>query len=735
MNQSELSFAKVNQLHQQLQQEVFGQNAAITTLCHGLTNSLVVPAKNKPLANFLFIGPSATGKSFLAERLAARLGDEWQFITIPMSSMVVATQSAMLDGNEPSYTNARPGVLTDFVRQNPKTVVVFEDIDKAHPVIISRLSSIVNNGTLRDQFGFYKNNQPNGEPLAPADVSFSQSIVIFTSSALDQLYSSASFQLIEQQSTTKARATLQAALQSLESTVAQGKVFESGLINSLGSEAIVLFKTLLLPELIDIAQAGFHKLRRRFITDYQCQLNIADSDEFFRLMVLGLAPDIDARQVTGQLLANLTRQVTSHAVGTDLPSRVEWGLDDAVKLQFAELIAKAGNAELINWFLRKGLVLKLGNKTHLNEQTLQITYQQLAVEKVIHQADLQGLGSISIEVPAVNFADIVGHNLVKHRLQQTIKLLNNPTLINQHKVSLPRGLLLYGPPGTGKTMLAKAFANEADFPFISVIGTDLLDLNFVKALFARARKYAPAILFIDEIDVVGSREGRGINVIINQLLTEIDGFNTDLSPPVFVIAATNRPQDLDPALIRAGRIDIHIHVPTLDREARGFFIKRYFDLPNDGTLNEQILLNLTSGMSGAELEQIRREVLLEMIRLDLTQINQQMLLEFINQRKYGHRATVKRTLDDLTATAYHEAGHAVVSRILNPETLIEQISIASRGNMAGFVAFNRDPDHYKRITAREVLEEIAVLLAGRCAEVQKFGKDSICAGASSDLAK
>jgi ATP-dependent Zn protease len=243
------------------------------------------------------------------------------------------------------------------------------------------------------------------------------------------------------------------------------------------------------------------------------------------------------------------------------------------------------------------------------------------------------------------------------------------------------------------------------------------------------------VLFIDEIDVVGSREHKGYGVIINQLLTEIDGFSTELTAPVFIIAATNRPQDLDPALVRAGRIDIHIHVPTLDREARSFFIKRYFELPHDGSLEEETLLSLTSGMSGAELEQTRREVVLEMIRQDLTAINQQMLMEFINQRKYGHRATVQRTLDDLTSTAYHEAGHAVVSRILNPETIIEQISITSRGNMAGFVAFVSDAQRNKRLTAQEVLEEMAVLLAGRCAEVIQFGQDHICAGASSDLAK
>lgn len=725
----------VSALQHQLQQDVFGQDAAITAVCDGLLKSLFAPAQPKPLASFFFIGSSATGKTLLAERLAARLGDDWKLLTIPMSSMVNYNQSTMLDGNEASYTNARPGVLTDFVRQHPKTVVVFDDIEKAHPAVISKLNSLFNQGAMRDQFGFYKNNDTSNTQIAPPEVDFRQTIVIFTSNALEDVYSSASFQKIAEQNPGKANATLLDALNELGSGIADGKVFNSGLLNLMGSDALVRFKPLELVHLIDIAKSAFHKLRRRFSTGLGCELQLEETDALLRLLILSLAPDIDARQVARQIADRFARQVTQACTSDKMPQQAHWQLTEKVKAAFADFVAMAGDEDVIHWMNRKGFVLNLQSQAVSEGGSLRVVFDQLSWEKVIQHADLNGLGSISVEVPNVRLADIAGHNLVKSRLQQTINLLKRPEQIRAHNVSMPKGLLMYGPPGTGKTMLAKAFANEADLPFISVSGTDLLDLNFVKALFTRARKYAPAILFIDEIDVLGSREEKGYKVIINQLLTEIDGFNSELSPPVFIIAATNRPQDLDPALVRAGRIDIHLNVPTLDRDARRFFVQRYLALPHDGSLNEEALLNLTSGMSGADLEQTRREVVLEMIRQGVSTINQHMLLEFINQRKYGHRATVKRTLDDLTATAYHEAGHAIVSRVLNPETSIEQISIASRGNMAGFVAFNRDPEHYKRITATEILEEIAVLLAGRCAEIVKFGKDGMCAGASSDLSK
>lgn len=728
-----LTVSQLQRLKQGLSAELVGQDEAIDALYQSLLHSVVMPTPNKPLASFFFLGSTATGKSMLASRLVKHLGPDWHEFIIPMSSMVVHSQSSLLDGTEPSYHNASPGQLTDFVRRNPKTVVVFEDIDKAHPAVIARLNSILAQGMMRDQFGFYQNNDPGQKQLAPAEVDFQQTIVIFTSNALEDLYTSSVFNTIEQQGRRKVQATLLDALNELESGITNARVFGSGLLRLLGSESIVLFKQLNFSHFLHIAKATLHKTTACITEQFGCSIELQQPDALLTLKVLALFPDIDARQIAAQLSEQWLQPVVEYDVQQRQLNQVQWQLSGHVEQQLNEFLAKADSNDIAAWLRRKGIVISIEQQRSYAENVLLINITGFTTSRVVQNSDLKGLGAIRIEVPSVKFDDIVGHHLVKSRLSETIRLLQNPQQIKSHKVALPKGLLLYGPPGTGKTLLAKALAHEADLPFISVSGTDLLQLEFVKALFARARKYAPAVLFIDEIDVLGSREGRGYNVIINQLLTEIDGFATDLVAPVFIIAATNRPQDLDPALVRAGRIDIHIRVPTLDRDARRYFIQKYFDLPHDGSLEETSLLNLTSGMSGAELEQIRREVLLEMIRQNLPTISHAMLLEFINQRKYGHRATVKRTLDDLTATAYHEAGHAIVSHVLNPESVIEQISIASRGDMAGFVAFNREASLYKRMTRMEVLEEIAVLLAGRCAESIKFGPDSVCAGASSDL--
>jgi ATP-dependent Zn protease len=284
-------------------------------------------------------------------------------------------------------------------------------------------------------------------------------------------------------------------------------------------------------------------------------------------------------------------------------------------------------------------------------------------------------------------------------------------------------------------MIAKALAHEAGLPFMATTGSELLNLAFLKTLFQRARKYAPSLVFIDEIDAIGSREAGGYDVVINQLLIELDGFDTSLSEPVFVVAATNLKDKLDPALIRAGRIDIHVEVPQLDRDARAHFVERYLALPHDGSLLRDTLLAQTSGMSGADLEQVRREAVLEMVRQDKSQVTQAMLLEQVNLQKYGPRSNTKRNDQHRAMTAYHEAGHAVMSMVLNPDVVIEQVTITARGDAGGFVSFEQNSEVNRRMTRQEFMDEICVLLAGRLAEQMKFGDDGISAGASSDLAR
>jgi cell division protease FtsH len=314
--------------------------------------------------------------------------------------------------------------------------------------------------------------------------------------------------------------------------------------------------------------------------------------------------------------------------------------------------------------------------------------------------------------PAWPFADIAGQHAVKTKLQNVVALMKQPQRLRSLGVALPKGVLLYGPPGTGKTMLAKALAHEAELPFLPTTGVAMRDPTLLTTVMARARQYAPSVLFVDEIDALGRRDEGGHTLAINQLLTELDGFDTHQHPTVFVVAATNQPLRLDPALLRPGRIDTRIEVPHLDRDARAHFVDRYLALPHDGSLNRQTLLDHTSGMGGAALEQARRETALDMVRTGQTHITQAQLLEHIHTLKYGPRHHRARTQRQREATAYHEAGHAVVAQVLNPDVPIAHISIDPRGHTEGFVAFDPEAMANRHVTKKEVMDEICILLAG-----------------------
>ncbi|MDX8389062.1 MAG: AAA family ATPase, partial [Mariprofundaceae bacterium] len=404
------------------------------------------------------------------------------------------------------------------------------------------------------------------------------------------------------------------------------------------------------------------------------------------------------------------------------------------KKKLCEILASF-DGDPVSEMFRKNQTLDVSITTRMKDNTLNIKIALHEIQRVSHAHDFQGSGGIKSDIPDVGFDDIAGHYLVKKRMGEIVKILKNPDGIEALDVGIPKGMLLWGAPGTGKTLLAKALAFEADLPFISTTGSELLDLDFVKSVFSRARKYAPSILFIDEIDAIGARGRGGFDVIINQLLIEIDGFDTSLSDPVFIIAATNLPEKIDPALTRSGRIDLKVKVPMLDRDARAYFIEQYFQLPHDGSLDKNVLLSHTAGMNGADLEKVKRESVLEMISSGLSEINMQLLTEQINTLKYGVRSVNTKLLQSLDATAYHEAGHAIVSMVVNPDVLIEQVTVMPREGALGFVSYDVESLQYRQINRKEVLDNMAVALAGRMAQSKQFAEHGDDSGASSDLKK
>jgi len=729
-------------IKKELENIVFGQPQAIEAICDGLVRQTYRASDHAPAAILLFVGPSATGKTLLATSLACALGEEWKSISVYMENMLADNQGHEINGLPEGYLHHTSGKVTDFVRRNPKSVVVFENFDKAHPNVREILSSILATGTLVDSFGFFERDSrgeyDTSEPIAEPEVSFNQSIVIFTTNGAEEAYDSPSFQKLVKTNPSQVEANVLNALGREKESNKENRAREAvspAFLSGLSAGATVLFDRLTLDTFTEIAKQGFEKTFSRLKGDLGCEIKCTQMDLVCKACVLSESPNVTAVSVSNDLVEKLIDPlmdyITEHQF--KVPESVDVRFAKGEKKKLEEILSSFDGDEPVNQMFRMSQTLKVQVRAVEEKEGLVLELSAIKLQRISFAHDFEGQGAIRAEVPDISFGDIAGHHVVKRRMVEIVKLLKDPDYIQGMGVDVPKGLLLWGEPGTGKTLLAKALANEADLPFIATTGSEILDPDLLKTIFIRARKYAPSILFIDEIDAIGKRSGGGIDTRINQLLTEIDGFDTSLFAPVFIIAATNLPEKIDDAILRSGRIDLKVEVPLLDRDARNHFIEKYFELPHDGSLDKNNLLNFTSGMTGADLEKVLRETVLEMVSSDKEKVSMEMLTDQVNNIKYGVRSHNPKLLQNLELTAYHEAGHAIASMAVNPEVLIEQVTVMPRGNALGFVSYDKESAQYRQYNRQEVLDSICVFLAGRIAQTRQFPEFGDDAGASSDL--
>jgi len=343
----------------------------------------------------------------------------------------------------------------------------------------------------------------------------------------------------------------------------------------------------------------------------------------------------------------------------------------------------------------------------------------------------------------ITFEDVGGLKEAKEELKEVVEFLKTPKKFLKIGAKIPRGILLVGPPGTGKTLLARAVANEAGVPFFSISGSEFIELfvgvgaGRVRSLFETAKKHQPSIVFIDELDAIGRVRGAGIGgghdereQTLNQILVELDGFERDAT--CIVMAATNRPDILDPALLRPGRFDRRVVLDLPDIEGREKILKIHCKgkpLTSDVDLRE--VAERTPGFSGADLANVVNEAAILAARRNKTKISQNEFLESIEKVLLGpERKSHILTKEEKEVAAYHEAGHALVSTMLPNTEPVRKISIVARGMAAGYTL--KTPKEDRRLkTKSEFLSEMAVLLGGYVAEDIKFKE--ITTGASNDL--
>jgi len=351
------------------------------------------------------------------------------------------------------------------------------------------------------------------------------------------------------------------------------------------------------------------------------------------------------------------------------------------------------------------------------------------------------------EKDKVTFKNIAGSNEAKQDLQEIVEFLKSPKKFEQLGAKIPKGVLLVGPPGTGKTMLARAVAGEADVPFFSISGSEFVEMfvgvgaSRVRDLFAKAKKNAPCIIFIDEIDAVGRKRGSGMGgghdereQTLNQILVEMDGFEQGTN--VIVLAATNRGDVLDPALLRPGRFDRRVGVGLPDRKDREAILKVHFaKKPVAKNVDLDALAAKTAGSSGADLANIANEAAIIAAGANRKEISQADVTNAFEKVAIGpERKSKIMSEEEKEMTAYHEAGHAIVGHVLPDSDMVHKVTIIPRGGTGGVTWFipPEDKSYHSIIEYKDVL---ARMLGGRVAEEVVYGKDRVTTGAGSDLQK
>lgn len=772
-----------------LSSKIYGQDMAINAVVDSVKNK-VVDSTNMPAHIFVFLGPPATGKTYFSQ-LIGEYFEDYSYLELNMQQFSGDKDGMNLYGSESNYSTSTPGRLTQAVKNDPKTVVVLDEFEKAHTNIQKKLLTIFSEGHLEDMNGWLKEEvnewemdldgrtpQRNDIPYNSSDedhkkniskiirkVDFTQTIFMITSNLGSTLYNNHEFLDCLKTDYDKAEVMIMQSLQKEQKKEVDSDVpaIIPEMLSRLSQGKIVLFNKLDFDDLFKIAKNSFDEKLIQFLK-HNRHIKFESNGklvEFLKCLLLKFTPFMDIRRIKSKFYENFSDKISDYLLDNEMTWKDINSIDINLSKNVLEFLEKQINPKienklLLKHFFRKNLTLDIkfdvridkdieikevnDEMSLINKKTIFCNIEQVSITKVNKIEDMLGDGAISFEVPDVSFDDIAGHEDVKNRLKEIANFLKYPEKLEKFKAKIPKGMLLYGIPGTGKTMLAKAFANYADVPFIETTANELMDLNangvsFMKEVFRKARDYSPSIIFIDEIDSFGSRSKGSGKVMINELLTQINGFSDDnsIEESVFIIAATNFKDDIDEAILRPGRIELHVEIPTLDIKGREYFINKILEKPCEKNISVSKLIMYSAGMTGAQLEKVSNESSLYALRHGLEKISEEIILEQINIEKYGNRITGKPIEEMLEQTAYHEAGHAVISKILNPDMKIEQITVAAREDSLGFVSY--DSESLNTNPSKKIFEnKICIAFAGRIAQIKKFDDKGLDTGASNDLA-
>lgn len=866
---------KVREIRDQLSEVVFGQENAISVFTSGYFQSELLAAADKertrPAGTFLFAGPPGVGKTFLVNNIVKMLGMTKKYKPYDMSEYADPQAYMDLIGYGDNFKTPKEGLLTGFVRRNPKCILLFDEIEKAHATTIHLFLQILDQGVLTD-------NKTNER------VSFKNALIFFTTNAGKELYNASDAYDF---SNTPRKVILKALQREINPFTMQ-PYFPAAICSRFASGNVVMFNHMSARSLCQIAEAEINKQATNFENEYGIKINF-DRDVFTSLL-FAEGGNADARSLRGRAekffddeIFELFRFMASEEHNGDISKlasinfRIEMPKNKEISSLFRNhekyTVLVFSSGETINackgkckeikfvcsdsletakrslsensvefaiidlttdarkdkkfmniedieseardvfWYIREkfsglpvyilqhadSVLSKEEQKSYLkegvrgfitlnddfsanidlicdemyrqasmkklaaanrlvsfesgqsisgDEKTANITLFDFELTTAVDAEDTQNVMS-NVSKPNVKFDSIIGAENAKDELRFFIEYLKDPKKFVESGLRTPKGVLLYGPPGTGKTMLAKAVAAEAGVTFISAEGNQFIKKyigegkDALHDIFAVARKYSPAILFIDEFEAIAKERRGGDHAsangedVLTALLTEMDGFNTDITRPVFVLAATNfdvtpgSGKSLDQALLRRFDSKICVDLPNKEERIRFINMKRAgskaFDISDQEVDN--IALRST-GMSLADLDSIMELSLRTAIRKAEKKVSDQVLDEAFETFIGGEEKAWD--VSQLERTARHEAGHTFLC--WHSGETPSYVTIVARGDHGGYML--HDSNEGKQIyTKDELLARIRTSLGGRAAEMIYYGdKEGLSTGASSDLA-
>lgn len=707
-------FKKAEDIKNKLLKSVYDQNDAIEDVVNALIQSDYKENNHSPKATFTFIGSNSSGKAYLAEKISQNLPDIKSFRSFNMAQYTSVDEGYYLYAISPDKESNQEGELIRFIREYPNSVLLFEDIDKADPQVQFNLLTVLT----------------HNEGL----VDFSKCIIVFSTSLGRELYQSSHFLNSFKLDKLRAQARL------VETLLKEKKIvmdtiqscFSPKLVSFMAQNTIVLFKSLSLNATSKIGLNALNDLLPSFIEKTGVFVELVNNELLSKLITLSFSPYINALLVQKKLPEVIFSKVTEYIKKEKkIPSKVIFKVSKGTQEFISKLFTK--HPLLDKELERKHQYIKLKWKEELNDKILTINLINASLKKIPDNITVSVQERMPIiESSNIRFNDIAGQTKVKKNLKEIINILKKPKLVDKFKIDMPKGLLLFGPKGVGKKLLAQAFIKETGMPFIRVSGSDLFDQFYLHEVYQKAKEYSPCIVFLDEVDIKGIVDGVIAPIPTEFLISELKSIKHE---KVFTIATSQQKESVDPNLLMPGNIDMFVEVPELDKEARRFYINKILKKPNDGKINVERVVHYISGMNGDDLERLGREAALGAIKHNLEYITEEILIEQINVIKYGTKLEgnkLKNFEEDLKKTAYHEAGHAIISMVLRPEIKIEQVTISPRSESLGFVSYNIE-DYLNNVTKEEMRGSICVSLAGSLAKQKKFGKESLDSGAISDF--